>query len=172
MRVTVCFSYIISNPSFFQKNTNMCIKLYDYVKNVLNSDDCVLDLYCGVGSISIYIADKVSKVLGIEIIDNAIKDAKENSELNKCNNVEFIRGRVEDNTVILDPPRSGVDKLVLKTIVDNNINKIVYVSCNSTTLARDLNYLKEYYDIVDMKLFDLFPKTKHVESVCVLKLKK
>lgn len=172
--------YIISNPSFFQKNTNMCIKLYDYVKNVLNSDDCVLDLYCGVGSISIYIADKVSKVLGIEIIDNAIKDAKENSKLNKCNNVEFIRGRVEDNlpnlrlfnTVILDPPRSGVDKLVLKTIVDNNINKIVYVSCNSTTLARDLNYLKEYYDIVDVKLFDLFPKTKHVESVCVLKLKK
>ena len=102
----------------------MCIKLYDYVKNVLNSDDCVLDLYCGVGSISIYIADKVSKVLGIEIIDNAIKDAKGNSELNKCNNVEFIRGRVEDNlpnlklfnTVILDPPRSGVDKLVLKTL--------------------------------------------------------
>lgn len=168
--------YIVSNLSFFQKNTKMCIKLYDYIKSVLNSNDYVLDLYCGVGSISIYIANRVSRVVGIEIIDNAIIDAYKNKELNKCNNVEFISGKVEDNlpnlrlfnTVILDPPRSGVDKVVLKTIVDNNINKIVYVSCNSTTLARDLNYLKEYYDIVDIKLFDLFPRTKHIETVCIL----
>ena len=170
------YKFKISNKSFFQKNTNMALKLYDYIKDNIDLNSNVLDLYCGIGSIGIYIANKAKSVIGVEIIDEAIKDAKNNAILNNINNIEFISGKVEDNisninnidTIIVDPPRVGINKKAINGIIKINPNKIIYVSCNSTTLARDINHLKEHYIIKKMKLFDMFPNTYHCESVCIL----
>jgi len=173
------YKFEISSKSFFQKNTTMAIKLYDYIKSNIDKDSNVLDLYCGIGSIGIYISDKCKNVIGIEIIDEAVKDAFINAKINNRNNIKFISGKVEDNidkidkidSIIVDPPRIGLNKKVISSILNIKPNKIIYVSCNSTTLSRDLNYLKEYYDIDSIKLFDLFPNTFHVESVAILKEK-
>ena len=170
------YKYKVSNNSFFQKNTLVALKLYDYIKDNIDLNSNVLDLYCGVGSISIYIYDKVKSVLGIEVIDNAIKDANENRVLNNVDNIKFICGKVEDNldnikdidTIIVDPPRIGIDKKALENIISINPKKIIYVSCNSTTLARDINYLKNYYNVLNIKLFDMFPNTHHCESITIL----
>ncbi len=170
------YKFEVSSKSFFQKNTNMAIKLYDYIKE--NVDGNVLDLYCGVGSIGIYISDKVKSITGIEIIDDAVKNAENNKKINNVNNIKFICGKVEDNlddinnidTIIVDPPRVGLNKKAIDNIITINPNKIIYVSCNSTTLARDINYMKNY-KLKNIKLFDMFPNTNHIESVCILERK-
>ena len=170
------YKYKVSAKSFFQKNTNMAIKLYDYIKSNIKENTNILDLYCGVGSIGIYISDKVKKVIGIEVIKEGIDNALENAILNDVHNIEFICGKVEDNidnikkidTIIVDPPRVGLNKKTINNIIKINSKNIIYVSCNSTSLARDLNILKEYYNIKEIKLFDLFPNTYHCESITVL----
>ena len=170
------YKFEVSSKSFFQKNTNMAIKLYDYIKE--NVDGNVLDLYCGVGSIGIYISNKVKSITGIEIINDAIKNAENNKKINNVNNIKFICGKVEDNldninnidTIIVDPPRVGLNKKAIDNIITINPNKIIYVSCNSTTLARDINYMKNY-KLKNIKLFDMFPNTNHIESVCILERK-
>ena len=170
------FKFKISDKSFFQKNTNMALKLYNYIKDNVDNNSNVLDLYCGIGSIGIFISDKVKSVLGIEIIDDAVKDAIENSKINNINNIKFISGKTEDNlsnikdidVIIVDPPRTGLNKRAIENILNLNSKKVIYVSCNSTTLSRDINYFKEYYNIKSIKLFDLFPNTHHCESVCIL----
>ena len=170
------YKYNVSSKDFFQKNTNMAVKLYEYVKKILNNNENVLDLYCGSGGIGIFISDKVKSVIGIEIIEDAIKNAKENALINNINNIKFICGKVEDNleninnidTIIVDPPRVGLKKKAIEDILKINAERIIYVSCNSITLARDLNHLKEIYKIESIKLFDLFPNTHHVESVILL----
>ena len=169
------YKYKVSAKSFFQKNTNMAIKLYDYIKDNVDSNENILDLYCGVGSIGIYVANKVKSVLGIEIIEDAVNDAIYNLKLNNIKNIKFISGKVEDNidnikdidTIIVDPPRIGLNNRAIENILKINPNKIIYVSCNSTTLARDLKYLSNY-NISNIKLFDLFPNTHHCESITVL----
>ena len=173
------YKFSISPKSFFQKNTTIATKLYEYIKLFVNKNDSVLDLYCGTGSIGIYISNNVKKVIGIEIIDDAIKDAKENALINNISNIEFISGKVEDNlnninginTIIVDPPRLGLSREVIDNIITINPNKIIYVSCNSSTLARDLKILYDKYEIINIKLFDMFPNTHHVECVCALKLR-
>lgn len=170
------YKYKVSSKDFFQKNTNMTIKLYDYIKELVNNNETVLDLYCGSGGIGIYISDKVKSVIGIEVIKESIDNALENALLNNINNIKFICGKTENNinniknidTIIVDPPRVGLNKNAIKDILKINSNKIIYVSCNSTTLARDINLLKEYYSIECIKLFDLFPNTGHVECVSLL----
>ena len=170
------YKFEVSSKSFFQKNTNMAIKLYDYIKE--NVDGNVLDLYCGVGSIGIYISNKVKSITGIEIINDAIKNAENNKKINNVNNIKFICGKVEDNldninnidTIIVDPPRVGLNKKAIDNIITINPNKIIYVSCNSTTLARDINYMNNY-KLKSIKLFDMFPNTNHIESVCILERK-
>lgn len=167
------YKYKISALSFFQKNTNMAVKLYNYVKEFINKDDTVLDLYCGTGSIGIFIADKCKEVVGIEVNEDAIKDAKENAILNNTKNTSFICGKVENNinkfnginTIIVDPPRSGLNRNIIKDILKINPNKVIYVSCDSATLSRDLKLLNESYEIKGIKLFDLFPNTHHIETV-------
>lgn len=171
--------YKISNKSFFQKNTNMTIKLYDYIKDNINKNENILDLYCGVGSIGIYVGDKCNKIVGIEITKEAILDAIYNAKLNNIKNIKFICGKAEENldnitnidTIVVDPPRVGLNKKAIKNINKIKPQKIIYVSCNSTTLCRDINLLKEKYKIDEIKLFDLFPNTFHVECVCLLKLR-
>lgn len=170
------YKYKVSSQSFFQKNTDMTIKLYDYIKTLVNKDENILDLYCGSGGIGIYISENAKSILGIEIIEDAVLNAKENAKINNINNINFKSGKVEYNlddikdidTVIVDPPRVGLNKKAIDDILKINPKRIIYVSCNSTTLARDLNYLKDMYELEEIKLFDLFPNTHHIESVCVL----
>jgi len=173
--------FIISYDSFFQVNTEAMIKLYDKVVEYadLTKDDSVLDLYCGTGTIGIYLSKYCKDVLGIEIVDNAIKDANINKELNNIENISFVCGDVgrlinndyKQDVLIVDPPRSGLDKKTRKVILDNEYKRIVYVSCDPMTLVRDLSELSVKYDIKKVCLVDMFPNTYHVESVVLLELK-
>lgn len=174
--------FIISYNSFFQVNTDAMIKLYDKVLEYadLTKDDSVLDLYCGTGTIGIYLSKYCKDVLGIEIVDNAIKDANINKELNNIENISFICGDVgrlinndyKQDVLVVDPPRNGLDKKTRKVILDNEYKKVVYVSCDPMTLVRDLSELTIKYDIKKVCLVDMFPQTYHVESVVLLELKK
>lgn len=174
--------YAVSKNSFFQVNYFIATKIYDKVRSYIASLNCknVLDLYCGAGTIGIYIADLVDSVLGIEVVDDAIKDAEINKKLNKVDNISFILGKVEEltsnindkfDTVIVDPPRSGLDQNVIKTLLDVKPNNIIYVSCDPITLARDLKILEDKYDIIELTLYDMFGNTYHVETVCFLERK-
>ncbi len=170
----------VSYDAFFQVNDNMCEKLFNLIReNTLNQKK-ILDLYCGVGTLSLVAALNSDYTLGIEINENAIKDALINKVINKIDNAEFICSDTKNilnqitndyDVVILDPPRSGVDANVLKKIMEQKIKTIIYVSCNPFTLVRDLNILKENYIIKDIKLLDMFVWSEHVESFCVLNLR-
>ena len=169
--------YRISMDSFFQVNTLNISRLYDIVVNYgdFSKNDKVIDLYCGVGSISLYVSKYVDSVLGIEIIEDAIKDAKENAKLNNINNVKFICGdvsklvddNVRGNKIIVDPPRVGLDNHTIDVLNNIDIDRLIYVSCDPMTLVRDLKKL-DNYEIKDISLVDMFPQTHHVE--CVIKL--
>ena len=174
------FKFIISPLSFFQVNTDQTIKLYDKILEVLepNKDDNLLDLYCGTGTIGIYVANKVNKVLGVEIVKDAIHDANINKKINNVNNINFICGNTEKiikdvkekyNAIIVDPPRAGLTESIIRDIFRINPDKIVYVSCDPITLARDLKLLQEKYEVLDVVPVDMFPNTYHVETVCKLK---
>lgn len=180
------YKFSISPNSFFQTNRLQALVLYDKAKEYLNlkSDDIIFDLYSGIGSISIYIAKEVKRVIGVEIAEESIKDARRNAKLNKINNVEFITGKAEEslpflidrgingNKIIVDPPRKGCDKKLLDAIININPEKIVYVSCNPTTLARDLKILVEGgYVVKEVQPVDMFPHTAHIESVTLLEKK-
>ena len=172
--------YKISYDSFFQINTSNISNLYDEIVRYGNftKDDKVIDLYSGVGSISLYIAKYAKEVLGIEIVENAVKDARENAKINNIDNVKFISGDVskliDDNIdgdiLILDPPRIGLDKHTIDVINETKIKKIIYVSCNPMTLVRDLNLFNNY-DITNISVIDMFPQTHHVESIVLLEIK-
>ena len=174
------FKFIISPLSFFQVNTDQTIKLYDKISELLepNKDDNLLDLYCGTGTIGIYVANKVNKVLGVEIVKDAIHDANINKKINNINNINFICGNTEKiikdvkekyNAIIVDPPRAGLTESIIRDIFRINPDKIVYVSCDPITLARDLKLLQEKYEVLDVVPVDMFPNTYHVETVCKLK---
>lgn len=174
--------YKISKNSFFQVNQTITEKIYNEIRSNIEkiNPKNVLDLYCGTGTIGIYIADLVKNVIGIEVIKDAVLDANFNKELNNINNISFILGKVEDkikdikdniDLIIVDPPRSGLDKKVIPVINKLKAKNIIYVSCNPITLVRDLKLLKDNYNIEYIKPYDMFPNTYHVECVCVLKLR-
>ena len=171
--------FIISPTSFFQVNNVGMINIYNKVLDYVDGGN-ILDLYCGTGTIGIYVSKKADKVLGVEINDEAIKDALLNKKINNINNVDFISGDVgtvlsknkfKFDIVIVDPPRAGLDNNSINNIIKINPKKIIYVSCDPVTLARDLNILKEYYDVLEITPFDMFSNTYHVECVCLLKLR-
>jgi len=172
------YIFKVSYNSFFQINPFVCSKLFDLIeKNTLNSKN-VLDLYCGVGTLSLVASTNSKYTLGVEIVENAIKDANLNKNLNSKNNIDFIcddtkniinKITKEFDTIIVDPPRSGVAKSVIEKIIKEKIDKIIYVSCNPITLVRDIKLLENYYKIEKFKLLDMFPNTEHVESFLVLK---
>ena len=172
------YKFYVSPESFFQVNTVTFKELYRYVISKLDNEETALDLYSGTGTISILMSNYFNKVYGIEVSHSSIEDANENLELNNISNVEFIEGKVEDkidllkelkvDTVIMDPPRSGSDNRSLISIMKINPKKIIYISCNPVTLARDYNVLKEQYSLKSIDLFDMFPQTSHVECVCLL----
>jgi 23S rRNA (uracil1939-C5)-methyltransferase len=173
----------ISPKSFFQTNSIQAKELYDVALNFANikPNDLVYDLYTGTGSIACYIAHLCKKVVGIEYIPEAINDAKKNAALNKIENATFYSGEVEkilDNAfidqngrpdiIITDPPRSGMHKDVIEKILEISPQKIVYISCNPATQARDVQLLSEKYVPVKSQPLDLFPHTYHIENVALL----
>ena len=172
--------YLISPNAFFQVNIEIATKMFEYIKNILKNINAknVIDLYCGCGSISLYIADTVDYIYGIEINESSINDANENKIINNINNVDFLCNtsdniKISNNfdTVIVDPPRSGLSKTLINKLISSKICNIIYVSCDPITLKRDLYELKSKYNIQNIKAFDMFPNTYHVECVCILKTK-
>ena len=175
------YKFKISPDSFFQINTKQAKKLYDKVLEYLEptSNDKVLDLYCGTGTIGIYISKYVKEVKGIEINKYAVKDAFINEEINKINNINFecldasdiSKVKEKFDKIIVDPPRNGLDKKTIEYLIKSNVKRIVYVSCDPVTLTRDLELLKDYYDISEITPVDMFSRTYHVENVTLLKKK-
>lgn len=171
------YKFKISPDSFFQINIDTCIKLYETVKKYIGTNKNVIDLYCGTGSIGIYIS-KNNNVIGIEINEFAINDAKENAKINKIKNIQFVCGdsgkklknlKFNPDIIIVDPPRSGLNKETINNILDFNPKSIIYVSCDPMTLVRDLKILNEFYNIEEITPFDMFPNTYHVENCVLLK---
>ena len=177
--------YLIGPKSFFQTNSIQAKTLFDVVSDLgaFQRDEIVYDLYCGTGSISLYVANRCNRVIGIEIIPEAIVDAKENARLNNISNVEFVTGDVKDilsedfrklhgkpTSVITDPPRAGMHKTVVEYLLELECPKLVYVSCNPSTQARDILLLKEKYRLEKVVPVDMFPHTSHVEAVALLTL--
>ena len=173
----------ISPLSFFQVNPVQTEVLYNKALEyaALGENDTVLDIYCGIGTISLFLAQRAKKVYGIEIVEEAIKDAKRNAEINNLDNVEFYVGKAEDvvpkmykqgkraNVVVVDPPRKGCDEKVLDTIVSMQPDRVVYVSCNPSTLARDLAYLNEKgYKSLEVQPVEMFPHSVHIENVALI----
>lgn len=173
----------ISPLSFFQVNPVQTEVLYNKALEYANlgENDTVFDIYCGIGTISLFLAQKAKKVYGIEIVEESIKDAKKNAQINNLDNVEFYVGKAEDvvpkmykqgkraNVVVVDPPRKGCDEKVLDTIVSMQPDRVVYVSCNPSTLARDLGYLNERgYKCLEVQPVDMFPHSVHIENVALI----
>lgn len=171
------YQYMISPDSFFQVNTKCAYKLYSKIKEYVNQSNNLLDLYCGTGSIGIFLSDICDKIFGVEINSYAVEDAKKNAKLNNVNNIEFLCSDTSNlkeiknfDTIIVDPPRSGLDNKTINYLTDSNANKIVYVSCDPVTLARDLKILNSKYNIEEITPVNMFSKTYHVECVCLLKI--
>lgn len=176
--------YQISPLSFYQVNPVQTEKLYRKALEYagLTGNETVWDLYCGIGTISLFLAQKARKVYGVEIVPAAIRDAKNNARINGIENVEFYVGKAEEvlpreykehgvyaDVIVVDPPRKGCEQSLLDTIVEMGPKRVVYVSCDSATLARDLKYLRERgYEMVRGQAVDQFGMTVHVETVCLM----
>ena len=172
----------LSLKSFYQVNYEQMLKLYAKIKefsNVSKNDD-VLDLYCGIGTISLYMARFAKHVTGVEIVEAAVNNARDNAKMNNMDNVDFVLADASKNMdefikgkdiVIVDPPRKGISKELIGSIIKNDIKRLVYVSCNPATLARDLDILKQHYNIGEIQPVDMFGFTTHVECVTVLNKK-
>ena len=180
------YRFKISPLSFYQVNPIQAEKLYNIAIDYANisKEDIVFDLYCGIGTISLFMSKFAKKIYGIEIVEEAVKAAKENAELNDVRNADFIAGDVElvldnlinnkgiiPNVVMVDPPRKGLDNNSIQNLLKVKANKIIYISCNPATLVRDLVKLEDAYDIVNIKPVDMFPYTSHVEVCALLELK-
>ena len=180
------FEFIISPKSFFQTNTKQAERLYSVALDFagLTGNEIVYDLYCGTGSIGIFVSKKAKKIIGVEVIEDAIEDAKKNAAANHIEHAHFFAGDVikicnddffaqhgRPDVIITDPPRVGMhEKLVIK-LLEIAAPKIVYVSCNTATQARDINLLSEKYSVEKIQPVDMFPHTHHIECVVLLKLK-
>ena len=148
----------------------------------MTGEETVWDLYCGIGTISLFLAQRAKQVYGVEIVPQAVEDARRNAELNGIENAEFYVGKAEEilpelyekekvraDVIVVDPPRKGCEESLLETMVQMKPERIVYVSCDPATLARDLKYLcGEGYEMVRVRAVDQFPMTVHVETVCLL----
>ena len=180
------FSFKISPKSFFQTNTKQAEVLYSITRNFteLTGNEIVYDLYCGTGSIGIFISPQAKKIIGVEMVDEAVNDARENAALNNINNASFYTGDVikvcdddffyrngKPDVVIVDPPRAGLHEKLIEKLLQIKASTVVYVSCNPATQARDINILNEHYSVEKVQPVDMFPHTHHIENVAQLKLK-
>jgi 23S rRNA (uracil1939-C5)-methyltransferase len=173
----------IGPKSFYQTNTGQALKLYHVARDFagLKGNEIVYDLYSGTGTIACFIASSARKVIGIEYVGDAVADAVINSEMNKITNTEFIAGDINKvlsdqflsdhgypDVIITDPPRAGMHEDVVKTIIKASPKRIVYISCNPSTQARDILILSEKYEVKAVQPVDMFPQTHHVENVVLL----
>jgi 23S rRNA (uracil1939-C5)-methyltransferase len=180
------FYFKISPKSFFQTNTRQAEKLYHVTRDFaeLNGTQTVYDLYCGTGSIGIFVSGQAKSVIGVEVIEDAIKDAEENAALNNITHASFYCGDVikicdnvffethgKPDVIITDPPRAGMHEKLVSKLLEIAAPLIVYVSCNPATQARDLALLGEKYTVGKIQPVDMFPHTHHIENVVQLKLK-
>ena len=180
------FKFKISPKSFFQTNTKQAEVLYNVVKEFANlkGKETVYDLYCGTGSIGIFLSKNAGKIIGVDVIKDAITDAKENALLNGLNDTSFFAGDVIEvcndeffdlhgnpDVVIIDPPRAGLHPRLVEKLIEISPPKMVYVSCNVATQARDLQLLSEKFTVEKLQPVDMFPHTHHIECVALLKLK-
>lgn len=180
------FNFKISPKSFFQTNTKQAENLYKVVQEfaALNGSEIVYDLYCGTGSIGIFLSNDAKKIIGVDVIEEAINDARENALLNQITHASFFSGDVIEicngdffelqgmpDVVIVDPPRAGLHNKLTNKLLEISSPKIVYVSCNVATQARDLQLLCEKYTVEKLQPVDMFPHTHHIECVALLKLK-
>lgn len=176
-------TFKIGATSFYQVNHDQTEVLYNKAIELasLTKEDVLIDAYCGIGTIGIIASDKVKKVYGVEIVPEAIQNAIENMKINNVKNAEYVCGKAEEQivkwmeskipatTIVVDPPRKGCDEKLLDTIVSMGIPKVIYVSCNPATLARDLKYLVEHsYKVKHVQPVDMFPQSNHIETVVLL----
>lgn len=169
------YKFLVSKKSFFQVNNNITEKLYLKILEYAGHGKQVLDLYSGTGTISLFLSQHFEKVIGIEINKEAVDCAEENILLNEVNNVEFLCGdanklvkQANADVIVVDPARAGLMNDGIENILSIRSSKVVYVSCDPVTLARDLKELKKVYDVKEITLFDMFPWTYHVETVVLL----
>lgn len=177
------YTFKISPLSFYQINPVQTEKLYNLAIEgaSLTGKEIVFDLYCGIGTIGIYMAKHAKKVYGIEIVEQAIEDAKENCKINSIENAEYYAGDtqkllidliknkdIKPDVIVVDPPRKGLDNVTIENIINIKPKKVIYISCNPATLTRDLSKLEETYDIKSIQPVDMFPFTSHVENVALL----
>lgn len=176
------YEFFVSDKSFFQVNKYNVKNLYDKVLEYaeLTGNENILDLYCGTGTIGIYLSKYAKSVIGIEVNEQAIFDANVNKNKNNIENISFICDTTSNinnivnndfDVIIVDPPRSGLDKNTINFLINSKAKRVVYVSCDIMTLVRDLNILKQDYDIREITPVDMFPNTYHVETVCILERK-
>ncbi len=180
------YTFKISYRSFYQVNPVQAEVLYNIAIEMANlsKEDILFDLYCGIGTIGIFASSYVKKVYGVEIVEQAIYDAKENARINQIENIEFMAGDVEKvltnliekkqvypDVVMVDPPRKGLDNTTINNILAVEPKKVVYISCNPATMVRDMKLLEEKYEVNEIQPVDMFPFTSHIECVTVLQLK-
>lgn len=180
------YSFKIDANAFFQTNTRQAERLYEVARSFadLQPEEVLFDLYCGVGTLTLFMSDTAGKVIGIENVDVAIENARANAQNNGVGNVEFVKGDMKDvfnqsiisqfgepDCIITDPPRSGMHPDVVQYLNQLEVPKMVYVSCNSSTMARDLKELNKVYDILEVQPVDMFPQTYHIETVANLRLR-
>jgi len=180
------FQFKIGPKSFFQTNTRQGEKLYGVARDFaeLTGHETVYDLYCGTGSIGIFVSRLAKKIIGVEMIEEAVTDARENAALNGIEHAQFFAGDVIDvcndaffdmhgrhDVIITDPPRAGMHEKLVKKILEMAAPTVVYVSCNPATQARDLQLLDEKYAVTKVQPVDMFPQTHHIENVVQLRLK-
>ena len=169
----------ISPPSFSQINLAVASNLLATLKNALalTGQETLIDAYCGSGLISLFLADKVKRVIGLESVPEAVEDAKANAELLNYSNCRFICGSVEQELIklkesadilIIDPPRAGCDPKTIEAILQLQPQKLAYISCDPSTMARDMAKLSQIYQISFIQPFDMFPQTGHVETLALL----
>ncbi len=171
--------YQISDEAFFQVNTTQMINMYSDVKSLVNKGDSILDAYCGIGSIGLFLSSSIKSIVGIEINKSAINDARNNAILNSVKNATYYCGDIKKiikdvykkddfDTIIIDPPRKGMENNFIELINDIKPKKIIYISCNASTLVRDLKKLEKNYSIRYFKAYDMFSQTFHVETIVSL----
>jgi 23S rRNA (uracil1939-C5)-methyltransferase len=178
------FTYELSARAFFQLNPIQTVKLYDEVKKAagLTGKEKIVDAYCGVGTIGLWLADGASEIRGMDVIPEGIEDAKKNASKHGLQNAKYFTGKAEElmpkwvkegwrpDVVVVDPPRTGCDGKFLETILKVKPKKLIYVSCNPSTLAKDLQVLSPKYNIEYLQPVDMFPQTAHIEAVAKLSL--
>ncbi len=176
----------LSARAFFQLNPAQTVKLYNEVKRVaaLTGEEKIVDAYCGVGTIGLWLAEGAKEIRGIEIIDEAVQDARRNAEKQGVSNAKYVTGKAEEwlpkwqkegfqpDIIVVDPPRTGLDHTFIETVKKIKPKKFIYASCNPSTLAKDIDALSSVYEVKSIQPVDMFPQTSQVESVTLLTLKK